>query len=196
MMGSEPGLSRVSERLAQAVAELITAVPAMPLDAGVPNHAALAVLEALTMADLTAGPIRDDAMARGCLAALWLRHGFLDRAHTLSQSIKTPEGNYWHGLMHRREGDYDNAKYWFGRVGVHAIHRPLATAVHGDNADDAVAARLLDAGGRWHALGFVDFCAETVAGASRNTTLARAIQAQEWALLFVHCLEAAAAPTT
>ncbi|MBM3516428.1 MAG: hypothetical protein FJX56_00820 [Alphaproteobacteria bacterium] len=168
----------------------------MPLAAGIPNQAALPSLEALTIADLAPGPSRDEAMARGCLAGLWLRHGFLDRAHILSQRIETAEGSYWHGLMHRREGDYANAKYWFARVGTHAIHPPLAAAARRESGAGTVLARLLGPNGQWDAAGFVDLCAEAVAGASPHLTLALALQAHEWSLLFDHCLEAAGAPPT
>ncbi len=46
-------------------------------------------------------------------AAVWLYVDDLDRSHTISQGIPGPVGAYWHGIMHRREGDFSNAKYWF-----------------------------------------------------------------------------------
>jgi hypothetical protein len=49
-------------------------------------------------------------------AGLWLYVDDLDRSHHVSQSIETPVGSYWHGIMHRREGDFSNAKYWFRRA--------------------------------------------------------------------------------
>jgi arylamine N-acetyltransferase len=56
-------------------------------------------------------------------AGLWQMNGFLDRSHELSQSIegkgRNRAGDYWHAIMHRREPDYSNAKYWFRRVGQH-----------------------------------------------------------------------------
>lgn len=60
------------------------------------------------------------------LSGLWLLAGELDRSHGLSQSIETAEGAYWHGIMHRREGDFWNSKYWFRRVGDHAVLAELA----------------------------------------------------------------------
>ena len=55
------------------------------------------------------------------LAGLWLLADDLDRSHTISQSIDTPTGSYWHAILHRREGDFGNAKYWFHRVGNHPV---------------------------------------------------------------------------
>lgn len=46
------------------------------------------------------------------LSGLWLLAGELDRSHTLSQSIETATGAYWHGMMHRREENFWNSKYW------------------------------------------------------------------------------------
>lgn len=45
-------------------------------------------------------------------AAAWLYLDDLDRSHAISQSIDGPVGAYWHGIMHRREGDFWNSKYW------------------------------------------------------------------------------------
>ena len=74
------------------------------------------------LAGLTPGCLFDDsvsnlAMADGCLAGLWLLHGFLDESHEISQSLKTSEGSFWHGIMHRIERDFWNSKYWYRQVG-------------------------------------------------------------------------------
>ena len=41
----------------------------------------------------------------------------LDRAHSIFQEVDTPEGAYWHGMLHRREGDFSNSRYWIQRAG-------------------------------------------------------------------------------
>ncbi|WP_123041699.1 hypothetical protein [Cohnella candidum] len=52
-------------------------------------------------------------------AALHLWNDSLEPAHALVQDLDTPTGSALHGILHRREGDYDNAKYWFRRTGDH-----------------------------------------------------------------------------
>ncbi|HBE63603.1 MAG TPA: hypothetical protein DDX19_12870 [Rhodopirellula baltica] len=59
-------------------------------------------------------------------SGLWLLAGDLDRSHTISQDESSSEGSFWHGIMHRREGDFGNAKYWFHRVGRHSILSDLS----------------------------------------------------------------------
>ncbi|MGH9633172.1 MAG: hypothetical protein ACRD7E_33140, partial [Bryobacteraceae bacterium] len=39
------------------------------------------------------------------LSGLWLYFSCLDESHSLSQDIQTPEGAFWHGIMHRQEPD-------------------------------------------------------------------------------------------
>ena len=52
-------------------------------------------------------------------AALWLYIDELDRSHTVAQNIKDETGSFWHGIMHRREGDFSNSHYWFRKTGEH-----------------------------------------------------------------------------
>lgn len=175
-----------------------------PLGPGVPHEPARAPLHALAQALLPPGsqgaaapgratlagrPIVDIEAARCCLAGLWLAHGFLEESHRLSQETDTREGSYWHGILHRREPDYANAKYWFRRVPQHPIHQPLA-----ERAAELARASELDAPARfltesptWDALRFVDLCEAIARGRSRCEELARQVALAEWELLFDYC---------
>ncbi len=53
------------------------------------------------------------------LAGLWLYVDDLEASHIQSQSLESATGAYWHGIMHRREGDFSNSHYWFRRAGQH-----------------------------------------------------------------------------
>jgi hypothetical protein len=59
--------------------------------------------------------------AQALQAGLWLLFDFMKESHDISQQIATPSGSYWHAILHRREPDPSNAKYWFDRVGEHPI---------------------------------------------------------------------------
>jgi hypothetical protein len=51
------------------------------------------------------------------LQALW--HDALgdwDRAHMLAQEVETRDGAWVHAYLHRKEGDLDNAGYWYRRA--------------------------------------------------------------------------------
>jgi hypothetical protein len=50
---------------------------------------------------------------------LLLAAGDLERAHSLVQEASNGNGTYIHGMVHRIEDDFDNARYWFRRTAVH-----------------------------------------------------------------------------
>ncbi|GEM_PF-208883 len=67
--------------------------------------------------------------ARALKAAFHLWNDHLQAAHDLVAHASDPTSFALHGVMHRREGDYDNAKYWFRRTGGHpAFHGLQARA--------------------------------------------------------------------
>src|SRR5712672_4382044 len=58
-------------------------------------------------------------------AGLYLYFDCWEQAHEVAQDINTPEGSYWHAIVHRQEPDPGNAGYWFRQVGSHAIFPAL-----------------------------------------------------------------------
>jgi hypothetical protein len=62
-------------------------------------------------------PIADGKMFALVRGALFCAVDALDDAHRIFQDDPGDLGSYWHGVMHRREGDFDNARYWFRRAG-------------------------------------------------------------------------------
>src|SRR5271154_5224554 len=59
------------------------------------------------------------------LAGLWLWHDGLEESHRISQSISDSTGSFWHAVMHRREGDFSNSKYWYARTTGHPVFQTL-----------------------------------------------------------------------
>jgi hypothetical protein len=171
-------------------APLLSAATLAPLGPGTPRQELRSALRDLDWkAAFGERRIVDRDAARCCLAAVWLAHDFLDESHTLSQDIATVEGSYWHGIMHRREPDYGNAKYWFRRVGSHAIFSALAEQAAALAAQQPLdgAGKFLTAADAWDPFRFIDLCEAIARGRSSLEALARQIAAVEFQVLFAHC---------
>ena len=91
---------------------------------GAPGARELAVTD---QTDLINTRPADLLMLRGIACGIWLWNDHLDEAHKLAQSIETETGAFWHAIMHRREGDFANAKYWYGRCRNHPVLQALAS---------------------------------------------------------------------
>jgi len=59
-------------------------------------------------------------------ALWWDAKGDWDRAHKSAQKVEDdPVGQWVHAYLHRKEGDLDNAGYWYRRAGKPAANDPL-----------------------------------------------------------------------
>jgi len=116
---------------------------------------------------------RDSALA--CHAGLWLYFDYLDESHTISQELNTQEGSYWHAIMHRREPDASNSKYWWRQVGDHPVFALLR-----EHAPKLGYSYTTPAA-------FVDFCERVRGSSAADETLAMQVQLLEWQLLFDYC---------
>ncbi len=73
-------------------------------------------------------------------AGLHLWNDSQELSHNLSQKLNNDTGSYWHALMHRREGDFSNSKYWYRQVDEHAtfdeLHATTLVLLRSENSID------------------------------------------------------------
>lgn len=156
---------------------LLTPPRIAELGPGSPNEA---LREKLNGFEFTR-PVRDQLAARACLAGLWLYHDFLDESHAISQELETKEGSFWHAIMHRREPDPGNSKYWWRAVDSHPVLDLLVKEAPGVGYAYTTPQA------------FVDFCERIRGSGSADEELAKRVQTLEWRLLFDWCYRRAVA---
>jgi hypothetical protein len=62
------------------------------------------------------------------LRALWFDgRGDWNQAHSVAQDVEDATGAWVHAYLHRKEGDLQNAEYWYRRAG-----KPVATSALDD----------------------------------------------------------------
>ncbi|MBO7744665.1 hypothetical protein I8J29_10685 [Paenibacillus sp. MWE-103] len=75
---------------------------------------------------LSTAPQADRPALIALKAGLHLLNESLGASHAYAQEIEDDAtGCYWHGIMHRMEGDFSNANYWFRMAGAHPAMQRL-----------------------------------------------------------------------
>ncbi len=141
---------------------------------------------------LSSAPVNGDEAA-AILSGLYLWHDLLDESHKVSQSLNTTSGSMWHAIMHRREGDFSNSKYWYARCENHPLLPTLAAQANeviNPFPADVQVLKLTHNG--WDSDAFVDLVQRVhKTPDDPRYKLAVALQQLEWRLLFDHCTRAA-----
>ncbi len=183
-----------------AIAEIIEKLEAgNPLPPLVPENAwsneLTDELIALSLEDLFHGQsLKDDLFGGAIKSGLLLWNDALDDSHDVSQELGNNTGSYWHGIMHRREPDYSNAKYWFGRVGTHPIfpelrEHAIALVKETTNPSDALSqiGQTIEAQEHWDAYQFIDWCQAAENDLSSDVTrFLQQVQAEEIKMLLAY----------
>lgn len=178
------------ERTAPGLADLLGQPRLNALGPGRRNEDARGALSELQPGDIGSGaPVRHASMDSACRAGLWLWHDFLDESHQISQGIESETGSFWHGIMHRREPDASNAKYWFRRVGDHPVYPQLALAAGIIADENGVEPSFLRSNGQWEASSFVDACERYRGSGGADEICCRCVQQAESLLLMRFCYE-------
>ncbi|UVI28736.1 hypothetical protein [Paenibacillus spongiae] len=150
-------------------------------------------------------PNADTAEAIALKAGLHLWNDSLDISHSYAQLIEhDPTGGYWHGLMHRMERDYSNAKYWFRQAGAHPVMDRLQQRASSwlraeanlEQLPEGEIREMLEAvtkQGRWNSAAFTDGIArqEQRRGSDTSRQLLEELQHMELTELVAYTLDAA-----
>lgn len=104
----------------------------------------------------------------------------IPEAHVVFQDAKGDLGSYWHGMIHRREGDFDNARYWFRRSGILPVFSDMHRAA---SAFSALMARQAN----WDPYLFTGECEQARFGETEGLNDLVALQRVEFELLFDYC---------
>jgi hypothetical protein len=130
--------------------------------------------------ELTGGAVLAHATyPRLIRAGLLYAYDAIDESHRIVQEIETAQASYWHGMIHRREGDFENSRYWFrrtGKLGVFAEMHSRAAEV------SSLMGRQMD----WDPYVLVGQCEQARFGGDVDQKELIALQRIEFQVMFDH----------
>lgn len=152
-----------------------------------------AELECVLETVLSPGRIKPAAALRLRATAL-LYHDHHDPAHDIVQDLTDRDAALIHAILHRREPDYWNAKYWFRRVDLHPAHLALARRLEALSPApaDRELVRQLTLPGAFDPFAFVDECEAVERRAEQDSRVLwlRRVQQAEFEEVVTHLLAA------
>jgi hypothetical protein len=104
----------------------------------------------------------------------------IDEAHKIFQDSPGDLGSYWHGMVHRREGDFDNARYWFRRTGELTFFGELHSAASAYSAD-------MGRQSNWDPYLFTGACEQARFGETEGLKDLATLQRLEFEAIFAYC---------
>ena len=111
-------------------------------------------------------------------AGLYLYFGCWTEAHEIAQDVSTPEGSYWHGIVHRQEPDAANSGYWFRQVGAHPDFPwrwPRLPGPRGGTRSNSSSSARAPCPGRWSCIAPSGSCCSIIAQLRRPDDARRKI---------------------
>ncbi|RYG75438.1 hypothetical protein EON80_00700 [bacterium] len=120
-----------------------------------------------------------------CRAGLLLWNDDLENSHPIAQDIENQTGSFWHAIIHRRESDFSNARYWWARTGEHPVFDEICDLVLHRIADFPFLDELRGSG-NWEPVAFTDFCQRAKRSGEHTEALAE-VQRLEMRVLLEWC---------
>ena len=116
------------------------------------------------------------------MIGLLLYFACFEEAHKLAEFCESHEGELWHAILYRVEGDSGSAAHWFRQVGTH----PVYDRISHDAREITMRFREAEFRGHvWDPFAFISFCdrARRQPGSSQERA-AMELQRLEWQILF------------
>jgi len=147
-------------------------------------------IQAMPLDKLLGQAVTNQPMGEAVKAGLFLAVDAWDEAHFIAQDLDTVEGSYWHGIVHRREPDAGNAKYWFRRVDEHPVFQQLGSGETRQGLPSSIAFNHITQSGSWEPFTFIDLCMACEDGEKPELkTELLALQIKEIEFLLNHCIQ-------